>query len=183
MSLLTLFVPCLLFIFNAVDFRANGASEDYVNILNCVVNDYVEMLEESNDIHLANKVGIMDEKIQFLGLHFESYEQINQNTARKMMLQLIDSFLDALNRNSRLARYLCPSPFTADNIEIRIAFKSNCLYPYPEVGQIKYMVYKEGVVTFYAENARLLGNLEKIREEPLDFSRLAENLPYQSSLH
>lgn len=181
MNLLTLCFPFLLFIHNAVNFRDNGASENYVHILNCVVNDYVEMLEEENDIHLVNKVGVMCNKIHFLGLHFASYKSIDQNTGRKMMLQLIDSFLERLNSNKRLRPFLCPFPFTENNIELRISFRNDCLYPYPQPDTIQYMVFMNGTTTFYGENPRSLGTLEILREEPLEFSRLAENLPHRSS--
>src|SRR5690349_4141541 len=135
MKMLSLFLPFLLTMHNAVDFSHSGASEEYVHILNCVVNDYVEMLEENNNIHLVNKVGSMNAHIHFLGLHFESYDSMDQETARKMMLQLVDSFLDKINSNKRLKNFLCPSPFTANHIEIRVNFVSDCLYPYPEPGK------------------------------------------------
>lgn len=180
MNMLSLFLPFLLMVHNAVDFSHNGACEEYVHILNCIVNDYVEMLEENNNIHLVNKVGSMNGQIHFLGLHFESYDLMDQDTARKMMLQLVDSFLNKINSNKRLKNFLCPAPFTADQLEIRVNFVSDCLYPYPEPGMIKYMTFIDGKTTFYAENPRWLGNLEKLREETLEFSRLAENLPYPS---
>lgn len=180
MSLFTWFAPFFLFIFNPVDFSSNGAQERYVHILNCTINTYVEMLEEGNHIHLVNQTGQMDDYIHFLGLSFTSDALVNESTARKMLLQLVDSFLNAINRDPRLAPFLCPSPFKEDNIEIRVAFNSDCLYPYPQPGAIDYMVYSDGYLTFYQENPRLLGTYEKLKEEPIEFSRMAENLPYQS---
>lgn len=179
-ALLPFITPFLLYIFNPVDFTDNGAQERYVHLLNCTVNRYIEMLEESNDIHLVNQTGQMDDHIHFLGLSFTSGAAVNESTARIMLLQLIDSFLDAINRDERLAPFLCPHPFTEDNIEIRVTFTNDCLYPYPQPGAIKYMIFSDGFLTFYEENPRLLGTFEKLREEPIEFSRLAENLPHQS---
>jgi|694.fasta_scaffold42545_5 hypothetical protein len=179
MNFMTLLTPLLLFVHNPIDFRNEGAGESYVNFLNCVFNEYIGMLENNNDIHLVNKTADLDDRfIHSFRLRFESYAQIDLDTARKMMLQLIDSFVIVMNSNSRLKPFLCPCPFTSDQLEIRLNFLNDCLYPYPQLGTVKYMIFKNGAITFYAENPRSLGKLEKMREEPLDFSRLAENLPY-----
>lgn len=172
--------PFLLFIFNPVDFRDNGATDCYVHLLNCTVNRYIEALEEGNQIHLINKTGQMDDHIHFLGLSFVSEKSVDLATGRRMLLQLIDSFLDAINGDSKLTPFLCPNPFTEDNIEIRVTFTNDCQNPYPQPGTIQYMVFSNGSLTFYEENPRMLGSYEKLRDESIEFSRAAENLPHQS---
>ena len=159
---------------NTVDFRGTGANDSYLNILNYTVTEYIDMLEENNQIKLVNKTGCMDESgIYKIGLLFESYDQHNMESSRQMILGLIDSFLDALNNGceGRLKPFLKGYPFTECNVDIKINFISNCKYPYPLPGIIKHVNFSEGMITYNTENPRCLGRLEILRREPICLAR------------
>lgn len=173
MNWLTLITPWMLLIHNTVDFRENGAQEEYYQKLNFVVTGYIEMLENCNNLRLINKTGCMDCTIHYLGLQFESYDTRNINSARKLMLGLIDSFLKTINDSTCLRPYLHCYPFTTENVEIRVHFVDDCKYSYPAPDEIKYMTFIDGTITYNTGNPRCLGELEKLREEPLDFARRA----------
>jgi hypothetical protein len=171
MHALTLLLPGLLLVHNPVDFSVVGARSEYVNLLNCIVTDYVEILEDHNNLRLVNKTGYMDEKIGSIGLQFESYDHYTMSTARTLMIGLIESFLDALNQSCRLSRYLYKAPFTPDDIEIRVNFIDTCKYPYPAFDEIKYMSFSEGVISYSVGSTTCLGELVHLRDESYDFAR------------
>lgn len=156
---------------NPIDFHNCGARDCYVNCLNYLVTNYIEMLEEKNDIKLINKTGVMGDKISAIELQFEYYEMLDVQGSRQMMLQLIDSFVQSINSYDRLRPYL-ECPFTQDNVSIRVNFISKRKFSYPQPGEVKYMSYMDGVITYMAENPRCLGDLEKIRAEPISFARM-----------
>ena len=174
MNWLTLITPWMLLVHNTVDFRETGAQEEYYQKLNHVVTGYIEMLENcNNNLRLVNKTGCMDCKIHSLGLQFEARDSRNIDSARKLMLSLVDSFLKTINGSECLRPYLCRHPFTANNIEIRVNFVNDSKYYYPAPNEIKYMSFIDGTITYNTGNPRFLGELEKLREEPLDFARKA----------
>lgn len=173
MTWISLFLPWMLMVHNTVDFRENGAQETYMNALNYTVTQYVDMLEENNHIKLVNKTGRMGEKISHLKLLFESYDRHDTAASRQMILGLIYSFLDALNKgcHGRLRPFLCPYPFTPCNIEIGVNYIDTCKYPYPTPGTIKYVSFADGMITYSTEDPRCLGRLELFRQESLCLAR------------
>lgn len=175
MNALMLMPLFMLMVHNTVDFSQNGACDQYVNILNCVITDYVEVMEEHNNLRLVNKTGHMGEKIYKIGLQYESYEHFNLDNARTMMIGLIDSLIDAINQSKRLRPYLSNCAFTPDNVEIRVNFVDTCMYAYPAFNDIKYMSFNDGVITYSIFTPNCLGQLtlSRLRDEPLDFARRA----------
>ncbi len=169
MNFLSLFIPVMLLVHNTVDFRSSGAQESYANKLNVTVTDWIEKLEEHNNIRLINQTGSMDEKICKLGLQFQSPVQYDIVNGRKMILQLIDGFLQLINSSDCLKPYLYCPPFTLNRLEISVNFVGNCKFSYFSAGQLKYLSFSEGVITYYGVNG--CGDLEKLQEEPLDFAR------------
>ncbi len=180
MNPLIFLLPTLLMVHNMVDFTQNGAPDAYVNILNCVVTDYIEILEDHNDLKLVNKSALLDQRIHRLGLQFEVYNHYSLDHARTMMIGLVDSFLDALNQSKRLIPFR-PNPcgFSSNDIEIRVTFIDDCKFPYPAFDEIKYMSFAHGIITYNVGNPRCLGQLLRYREEPLGFARRASPPPAQ----
>lgn len=161
-----------LMVHNTVDFSNFGAPEAYSNILNRVVTDYVEILENHNNLKLINRWGEFNHKIHKIGLQYESYDPYTVDDARTMMIGLIDSVLDAMNRSQRLRQYAEGCSFTPDNVEIRVNFVNDSC-SYPAFNQIQAMNYIDGVITYSVLGSNCLGQsqLKKLREEPLDFAR------------
>lgn len=165
----------MLMVHNTVDFSQFGASENYVNILNRVITDYVEVLEDHNNLRLVNKTGEMGQKIHKIGLQFESYEHFSLDNARTMMIGLVDSLLDAINRSQRLRPFIPHCGFTPHHIEIRVNFVDTSTYSYPDFDEIKNMTYSDGVITYSVIAPNCLGErvMSRLRDEPLDFARRA----------
>lgn len=169
-----------LMVHNVVDFSDYACGKPYVNKLNCLITEYVEMLETCNHLHLISHHGCMGDKINSISLLFESPDIHTIDTARVYMLGLIDHLVTTLNQDSRIKPYLT-CPFTADNVELRIQFVQNCLYPYPQQGRIMYMAFADGKIIYDIGNPRIPGELVKLREERLEFARRASD--YDINFH
>ena len=65
-------IPCMLLNLNLIDFGQNGAPESYKNRLNCVITEYVDKVEDQNNLKFVNKTGCYDALIWDMGLQFES---------------------------------------------------------------------------------------------------------------
>jgi hypothetical protein len=137
------------------------------------MTDYIETIEDQNNLHLVNKTGCFGDTIHYIGLQFESTSSYNLAESRNLVLGLMETLLMTLNNNSYLKPYLPPCSLTSDNIEIRIHFIGDCKYNYPSPNTIQYVIFKGGWLTYYQLNTRCLNELDKIKEEPLE---LAKNL-------
>lgn len=169
-----LLMPFLfLMVHNLVDFSQVGAPEDYSTILSRVVTDYIDVLEEHNNLKLINKWGDFNSKIHKIGLEFDSYDRYTIDDARTMMIGLIDSLLDAMNRSQRLHPYAEGCFYSPDNVEIRVNFVSDSCNGYPAFNEIQSMSYMDGTITYSVLSSNCLGQsqLKRLREEPLGFAR------------
>ena len=187
MTWLSLCLPLILGVHNMIDFRDSGANEEYATYLGHTVTQFVEMIEDNNpNVRLVNHSGHMDTKIHSITLNFEANEEQTIDEARDMVLGLLDSFLAALNHGccGRLPPYLCPNPFTPDNVDIEVHFVGDCLYNYPKPRSIQYVVFSGGKIGYFTQNFAQRGFLgekigysvcdggvNQIRSEPLAFAR------------
>ncbi len=171
MNPLIFMLPCCLLVHNMIDFRVIGAPESYATKLSVVFTEWIERLEaNNNNIRFINRTGEMGEcGFSSLGLQFESNDRLDIAQGRAMLLQLIDSTLRFINSSDCLRPYICSFPFTPCNIEIRVNFVGECAYNFFPTGQLKYMSFIDGTLTYYGEN--VCGNLERLRSESLDFAQ------------
>src|ERR1700722_8537483 len=149
----------MLLVHNGIDFSKMHAPKKYCTQLNYLISDYIEALEKCNNIRLINITGTFDTPDLRIGLQFESSEYQTINSARLMMLDLIDSFLQTLNSNLNLLGRDSCHPFTEKNIELRIYFVDNCKYSYPAPDQIKYASFMDGLITYSIGNPNPLMGL------------------------
>jgi|GEM_PF-3879117 len=180
MTWLTLCLPFFLAIHNTVDFRDFGARENYATFLNYTVTEYVEMIEKNNpSLRLVNHSGHMDCKIHHITLNFESDQTNTIDSARDLVLGILATFLDAINHGccGRLPPFLCPCPFTTDNVDIEIHFVGECLYNYPAPNSIQYVTFSGGKIGYFIQDPGLCGGVHQIRTEPLDFARQLAHPP------
>lgn len=164
-------LPYLLLTHNLVDFESNGANGPYKNRLNCVITEYIEILEAQNNLRLVNKTGCFGEKIDYIALQFETTSSYNLSGSRNLLLGLMETLLTTLNSNTYLKPYFPHCALTSDKIEIRIHFIGDCKYNYPSPNDISYAVFKGGWLSYYQLNTRCLDKLELIKEEPLELAK------------
>ncbi len=66
--------------------------------------------------------GMPDGIVDMLALSFESYRSLSIEEARPILVDCINTYVNAVNANQELKPYLKNAPFTAKNIEICIFF-------------------------------------------------------------
>ncbi len=59
-------------------------------------------------------------KVKMLALAFESDRKIDIEEGRKLLVNVIEIFLEEINKDEKLRPYLANYPFNAGNVEIRI---------------------------------------------------------------
>ena len=165
---------------NTVDFRDFGAQERYVNYLDYTVTEFVEMVEKYNRIRLVSHSGQMDERIHHLTLNFEAKGGQTIDGARDMILGLVNTFLDALNHGccGRLPPFLCPNPFSGENVDMQIHFVGDCLYNYPLPQAIQFVSFSGGKIGYFTQDPGLCGGVHQIRSEPLDLALALAQPPH-----
>jgi hypothetical protein len=165
-------LPYFLLVHNTVDFGPNGAREAYKNRFNCVMTEYIDTLEEENNLRLVSNTGEFGDKINKISLQFESTYSYDLSETRNLVLGLLETLLTTINSNSYLHPYLPNCALTSENIEIRVHFIGICKYDYPNPNDIQYVVLKDEWIAYYVVNPRNLFELEKIREEPLRLAKV-----------
>lgn len=90
----------------------------------------------------------MMDDIQMMSMSFFSYQELDLNTARELLIYATNEYLTAINSNVAVRPYLHNYPFTAKNIEVIIFFyKKNGVNVFP--GKISIAAANEGKVEYY----------------------------------
>lgn len=92
----------------------------YVEITHEVIKEAVDKLEKKHHLQLVGVgEGLMD-RVNHLSLEFEFYEPLDRQTARKLLVECVNEFLEIINRNEEIRPYLKVYPFTPAEAEIVI---------------------------------------------------------------
>jgi len=97
----------------------------------------------------ATGIGGMD-KVWLMCLSFDRYgEPINEQEARKLIINCVDDFLEAVNKDEQLRPFLQDFPFTAKNLELKIFNfnKDQELHYFPSIAIVKDLRGKIGFLT------------------------------------
>jgi hypothetical protein len=173
MSWLSLIVPGMLLVHNVVDFSKIHVPKEYCPQLNCLISDYIEALEQCNNIRLVNITGTVDTPDFRIGLQFESSDYQTIDGARLWVVDLIDGVLKTLNSCPKLLGKDSCFRFTEKNIELRICFVDDCKYSYPSPEQIKYVSFMDNSITYsIGDPTNPRKELQTLRTESLEMARL-----------
>ena len=80
-----------------------------------------EKLLHNKNLHLIGTGGCMMNEIENLTMKFDYSKEVDLTTARNLLIVSIQSYLDEINQNEQIRRYLKNYPFTPKNIEIGIS--------------------------------------------------------------
>ena len=61
--------------------------------------------------------------IQKVNSHYESFECLTVDEARRLYVDVVEGYLERYNQNEEIRPYLHNYPFTVDNVEVMIGFK------------------------------------------------------------
>lgn len=78
-----------------------------------------KLLAEKN-LHLIGSGGQMMEEVKILRMKFDYPEEVDLSAARSLITSAIECYLNEINQNQEIRKYLKNYPFTARNIQIGI---------------------------------------------------------------
>lgn len=89
-----------------------------------ILTKVASQLKQETDLHPIGTIGQMLKKVQVLGLSFYYYRPVDIIEGRTLLVKAMNATLDEINKDRRIQPYLSQSPFTAQNIEIRVLLRS-----------------------------------------------------------
>ena len=114
----------------------------------------VSTAKELKDEHNLNLIGTgsqMMNEIEMLMMGFTFYQEVEIETARKLVVEATEKYLAAINTNKKIRPYLHHHPFTAENVEIVIYFH-NLNGSDVSLGKCKSASANQGKITYYTQN-------------------------------
>lgn len=120
----------------------------YVRLANGITTKIAKKLEKERNLYLVGTGGGMMDDVEMMAMSFYMYDEVDLEKARKLLLYIVNSYLEDINTNKDIHPYLHNKPFTAKNIEIRIwFFNSNRERLSPE--KIFHVSALEGKLSYY----------------------------------
>ena len=119
--------------------------------VNIVQNKASETIASSFEIIPCGSGGIMQYEIKGLSLHFQSFRAIDLNSARKLIVESSQIFLNEVNSSEAIRPYLEEYPFPPSRIDITISFH-NSNNKSAEINKIAFARIRNGKVEcFYGD--------------------------------
>ena len=97
----------------------NAPSKDEL-IVKKITDSVAQKLLIKYNLHLIGTGAQMMNDIEMLAMDFYYYNEVDLQTARNLLVLAIQNYLDEINQNIEIRKYLKNYPFTAKNIEIGI---------------------------------------------------------------
>jgi hypothetical protein len=90
-----------------------------------VMSRHIEDVEKDGKVFVFGTGGAMMDDIQMLALNFFSYETLDVNQARRLIVNGIESLLERVNNDPKIRPYLHDYPFTVENLRYGISFRDS----------------------------------------------------------
>lgn len=116
-----------------------------------VILTYTEKLKWTHGLILEDSVIFYEKYINRIRLDFESMDSLDVWDARKLLVDIVEEFLDRINGNVRIFPYLARTPMTAADLEIYINFDS-FQNKYVDLQTVGLLSLRGGITTFIASD-------------------------------
>lgn len=136
---------------------------DYEQIADAITARTAKKIECEKKIRLIGTGGGMLGDIYMMAMSFNYCQEVDFDTARRLLVYCVEEYLSAINSDEKLRPYLHNYPFTAKNIEIRIYLKKPNNSDVP-LGSICIARSIKGVVSYDANNPNGI-NLDTLHKE------------------
>lgn len=120
------------------------------------IDCFIEKLEKEKNVKLTTQNAVIQgDKITSVRLEFESYEHADVDSAREMLLVILNSFVAAVNNDKKLQPFLAYTPFSVNNVDIRIRYRNRECDPknYPYIGNISAVGAYDGRLVYHTINS------------------------------
>lgn len=118
---------------------------------------FTQKVDEEKDLIATAKVADIDpctNKINKFRLEFDMFAHPSMPEARLLIMSVLDGFLNAINADRKLYPHLAKFPFTPNEVDIRIEFRSTeCDKFYPFPGNIAYVMAYDGRIVYNTLNS------------------------------
>ena len=123
-----------------------------------------------------------DDTIYELNLVFDLAKTVDENQARKLVLNLLANLLNSFNNNQKLRPLFSISPLTANEVTIQIRIRpSDCGADYPIMGNIASVTVADGKVIYGTLNSYTY-QIDILRTETLKKAQQLLNWQNESQL-
>jgi len=95
-------------------------SPRYIKFAHKITAETAKKLQTEKKLYLIGTGGQMMHDIQMMAMDFNYYQEVDLNTARELLMYVVNEYLAAINNNTEVRPYLHEYPFTAKNIETTI---------------------------------------------------------------
>ena len=157
------------------DYSSLCEPSDYDKMIDRVLYKMGGVLEEKHKMKVIGDYAAAMDCVNVIGLAFQIKRPIDQDAARKLIVDCVEEFLKEVNQDQEIRPYLRNFPFTSNNIRIQIYnFESvGELYSHPIIG---YLIINDGVITYDThEKGELLKCKSKIKESYEDALKIVQS--------
>ena len=149
----------------------------YVQMVQKIEKQVINELRNNENLLAIGIGGGMIGSINRLSLMFQYYDEVDIDTARKLVIIAATTYINALNDNKEVRPYLRYYPFRIEDIGIKIFFKNNEHYPVA-VGEIEAGSLVAGKITYY-EKIEERFSVKSIKKEPFaEAYQIVKGVPY-----
>ena len=104
-------------------------AEDYCRIAQQIEQDHINYVRKTRGYPVYVTGGGMMDCVERIGIGFSAGKPRSVDEARRIIIPLIDHYLDLINRSRRIRPYLIQYPFPNENLEYMIDFNDWQTYP------------------------------------------------------
>lgn len=153
--------------------RATEESRD-VKYAHQLMNAFIAQMEREWGLMCVGTGGAMARDIESITLEFVSHQRATIDQACALEVQVIEKFLEAMNRDVNIRPYLREYPFTAPRAKIGISFNKPNGDPYTDGIVVGYVFQVRGFLFYCKMNQE--GQLSDLGEEPYEAAlKIARN--------
>ncbi len=95
---------------------------DYTKQARKITGRFCEEISLPKDLYLTGYGGALMHDVKELALHFDAFECLNLEEARKLYVEMTETYLDYINEDEAIRPFLHNYPFTIKNLKIMITF-------------------------------------------------------------
>jgi len=159
----TIFIIIFIVLFTSCAKKRYQLTEDE-KLANKITHHVAMQLKRDLDLYPVGTGGRIPDKIEMLGLSFHYYQPVDINLGRKLLISAIHRFVDEINTNGPIRKYLTQYPFQPENIEIRI-FLYNPDHLDVTPGELSVIVYSDGFLKYKIDDPENEYRLKTIHKE------------------
>jgi hypothetical protein len=112
-----------------------------------------------------------------IGLMFDYFGEVDIAAARRLITSVVDSLVDRINKDKKMAPYFLCYPISINQISVRIRIRRDeCGFYYPPLGNVAYISAIDGMIYYGTLNSYTY-EIDNLRTEPYPLPKPVAALP------